>query len=287
MKKGAQKLLRNKAVRTILEGANFLIKPLKKLIKPYIKKISERLRGIKQKDVWRRIVNVSELINLDPKAWANAAAAIGKRFGKTWIGRKVSNIPTIVGDAIKIITQGPKGGIEVLLDLFSKMTPKAIKNVKSTKFQWLKNLTNTKVYKDVHGVISPVIKRYLALQNIYHAARRVYWAFKRPSRVTDALRRATGEIRRAVSRAAERAAREVRRRVKRAKVFRRAAERVTRPVRRRIEREIRRAREAVRVVERVTRPVRRRIEREIRRAREAVRVVERTWNGFRRQIGWR
>jgi hypothetical protein len=146
---------------------------------------------------------------LSPKSWIEATAFIGKRFGSRWIGHKISGlgikvydklklwgkilpkeIPGIIGNGINTLWKGAKGGIDSLLDVFSKMTPQAVKKWVHTSpwrmrtFGWLKNLTSKKVYKDIHGVLSPIIKRNLALRSVYDAARKVDETVKKIPEIT-------------------------------------------------------------------------------------------------------
>jgi ElaB/YqjD/DUF883 family membrane-anchored ribosome-binding protein len=198
-----QFLLKNSAVQTIMKSADkYLIAPSKELGKLIIDKFPKYLRNIKLKDIAEGIKKISDLINMTPKTWIET---IVKALSKSsWISRNGSKlvttvfdklklwgkvlpeeIPTIIVDGIKLIWQGAKGGFSSLLNIFSDMTPLAVKEWVHTTpwrmrtFRGLKKLTSTHLYKDVHGVVSPLIKKNAALHSVYKAAKKVNEAVKK------------------------------------------------------------------------------------------------------------
>ncbi|MDI6723038.1 MAG: hypothetical protein QMD61_00170 [Methanobacterium sp.] len=192
-----QFLLKNSAVQTILKGAkNYLVDPLAKLGQSVLLKLPKYLRNIKLKDITEVIKKISDIINLTPKTWIetivkglsksswisrNGSKLVTTVFDKLKLWRKVlpEEIPTIIADGIKLIWQGAKGGFSSLLNIFSDMTPLAVKEWVHTTpwrmriFRGLKKLTSTHLYKDVHGVVSPLIKKNAALHSVYKAAKKV------------------------------------------------------------------------------------------------------------------
>ena len=221
--RAVQTLLRNRTVQTILRGAKKYLKPLKRLGKSILDKIPKVLRNINLTDIGKGIKKISDLINLSPKTWIET---IGKGFSrfpwirsrglqlktklKRWVTSK--DIKHIIDGGINTLREGAKGGADFLKGVFANMTPKAVKQWvgavpwRRNTFGWLKNLaTKNKIYRDIHGILSPIIKRNAALRSVYDAAKTVNETVKK---IPEAARKVVNTAK-TVAKTAKKAARKV------------------------------------------------------------------------------
>ncbi|MEN6573583.1 Ig-like domain-containing protein [Methanobacterium aggregans] len=200
--KAVQVLLKNKTVQKILKGANkYLINPLKWLEKLTIAKFWKYLPKINGNGIVEGVKRFSGFVNLSPRVWVESVfsglsrSSLLRRVGLRLEGKVFSSfklwgkvlpreIPSIVGHGVNVFWKGVKGGVDSLLDVFSDMTPLAVKKwVHSSPwrmktFSKLGKVVSTKFYRNIHSAVSPIIKRNVALRSVYNAGKTVYKEYK-------------------------------------------------------------------------------------------------------------
>ncbi len=233
-----QFLLKNDTVQMIMKsGRQYLMDPLKRLEQFILLNLPKGLRNIKLKDIIKIIKKISNYINLSPKTWIktiikeisrsswiynNGLKLETKIYDKLKLWGKVlpREIPIIINGSIKIIFQGVKGGFNSILNIFSDMTPLAVKEWVHTSpwrmrtFSELKKLTSTKLYRDVHGFISPVIKRNAALHSVYKAAKKVNETVKKIPEIAKTVAKAVSNTIKTLAKSAKKVASKVVKKVK-------------------------------------------------------------------------
>jgi len=282
---------------------------------------------------------------LSPKTWIETIA--GRLSKSSWIRRKglqlkievydklklwgkitSKDIKNIVGNGINTLWKGAKGGIDSLLDVFSKMTPQAVKKWVHTSpwrmrtFGWLKNLTSKKVYKDIHGVLSPFIKRNLAFRGVYDAARKVDETVKKIPEITKKAVKTAKEITRTAKKTVNKAVNTVKKAVNKVittakKVVNKAVNTVKRTVKKAVttvkktvQKVVNKAKTATnkaantvkkaankavntakKAVKRVTKTAKTVAKKAVNTAKNTGKQIyngaKKAWNGFKKWIGWR
>lgn len=208
-----QILLKIQALQLIFQRVRtHLINPLIKLGESILRKLPKYLSDTKLEDIGKGIIKTASILNLSPRTWVKTIFNVLSKFSKIhtmrmqkihtkcmqlqidvynklglWGKLTSKDIIEIIGGSISTVLKGPKGIVDYLSSVFTRMTPSNVTKWlkvsiwRKEKFGWLKDVTGSKFYKDFQGTLGQVIKRNSALRSINSATRNVDDAIKKVS----------------------------------------------------------------------------------------------------------
>jgi len=171
-------LLNSKTLQPLFKGLGKKWETFKDLVKNPILNKFPISRDTLQK-AWKYAVDAADLIMLKPSTIVKYLknTPVGK-----WISQKLGNYASPMtkyyADFVKAAHDGPSELLKFGLEMFTKGSPTAIKNlVNSSNFkkylQPLTKIADSPLYKSVQTTTKTTIKRFLEISGVYDAAKKV------------------------------------------------------------------------------------------------------------------